>query len=468
MTPAYHRLALAIATAMLAAPVLAAEPETEKKDEDSQATLKTMVVTAARTSEPLTVETDPKAPRQPLPAHDGADYLKTIPGFNVIRKGGTDGDPVFRGMAGSRLNILLDGEKLFGGCGARMDPPTAYVFPESYDRITVIKGPQTVVNGPGNSAGAVLFERDRRRLGEAGAQVTASGLVGSFDRNDEMVDAVAGTPEFYLRGTGTNAHQGDYRDGDGEKVHSQYNRWSANAAVGWTPDENTLLELSAGHSDGEAAYADRGVDGSLFSREHTSLRFEKENLSETWKKIEALAYYNYVDHVMDNYSLRTPTGMMATRMAMNPDRETMGARVANTLLLGERTELVVGADTQQNQHSGRMTMDQDKMRYQDMDRVNDADFEQVGVFGEVTNYLNDGQRMIGGLRHDHWHVEDDRQMVMLNMMMSAPNPTANEEREEELTSGFLRYEHEIGDGTAYAGLGRSERFPDYWELFAKE
>lgn len=38
--------------------------------------------------------------------------------------------------------------------------------------------------------------------------------------------------------------------------------------------------------------------------------------------------------------LRTPTGMMATRMAMNPDRETVGARVANTVLLGERTELV--------------------------------------------------------------------------------------------------------------------------------
>ena len=39
-----------------------------------------------------------------------ADFtmLKSIPGFSVIRKGGTDGDPVFRGMSGSRLGILLD------------------------------------------------------------------------------------------------------------------------------------------------------------------------------------------------------------------------------------------------------------------------------------------------------------------------------------------------------------------------
>ena len=123
------------------------------------ATLGQVVVTAPAMDAPLTVTTDPRAPRQPVPAHDGADYLKNIPGFSVIRKGGTDGDPVFRGMAASRLGILLDGEMILGGCGMRMDPPTAYVFPEAFDKITVLKGPQTVKYGPGNSAGVVLFER---------------------------------------------------------------------------------------------------------------------------------------------------------------------------------------------------------------------------------------------------------------------------------------------------------------------
>ena len=69
-----------------------------------------VVVTAPAMSKPLVVETDPRAPRQPIPASDGADYLKAIPGFSIIRKGGTDGDPVLRGMAGSRLPVLLDGQ----------------------------------------------------------------------------------------------------------------------------------------------------------------------------------------------------------------------------------------------------------------------------------------------------------------------------------------------------------------------
>jgi iron complex outermembrane receptor protein len=55
-----------------------------------------VVVTATPMTSPFLIETDPKQPRQPLPAHDGADYLKTIPGFTVMRKGGTDGEAIFR------------------------------------------------------------------------------------------------------------------------------------------------------------------------------------------------------------------------------------------------------------------------------------------------------------------------------------------------------------------------------------
>ena len=195
-----------------------------------------VVVTAARMHAPLLVTTDPRAPRQPLPAHDGADFLKTIPGFSVIRKGGTDGDPVFRGMAASRVNILLDGEQVLGGCGMRMDPPTAYVFPEAYDRIVVVKGPQTVLHGPGNSAASVSFERDVQRFDQRGYTARASALGASAGRTDLVGDLRFGGPAGYGQLTGTRADADDYEDGHGERVHSAYNRWSASGAVGWTPD----------------------------------------------------------------------------------------------------------------------------------------------------------------------------------------------------------------------------------------
>jgi len=443
----------------IALPALADAPATN---------LGEVVITASPMEEPLKVVTDPKAPRQPVPAHDGGDYLKTIPGFSVIRKGGTDGDPVFRGMAGSRLNILLDGEQILGGCGARMDPPTAYVFPESYDRITLLKGPQTVAYGPGNSAGTVLFERDVKRFREGGFRFNGSLTAGSFGRNDQVADFRAGNPDGYVQFTGTRSDANAYKDGDGRRVHSAYTRWSTSAALGVTPDDNTRVELTVLQSDGEAAYADRSVDGSKFARENVGLKFEKKNLSPVFEKVEAHAYYNYVDHVMDSYSMRpgNPAGMMA---AMNPDRKTVGGKLAATLRLADPTQLKLGLDAQSNVHTGRMGAGVGMMHYEGQPRVEDANFGQIGLYGELTHFLGEKDRIVAGLRSDWWDAQDKRQRLALTMMGSVANPTANKRRDSTLASGFARWEHDLAAGsTAYVGLGHVERFPDFWELVYKE
>lgn len=427
-----------------------------------------MVITGVKTETPLTIETDPKTPRQPLPAQDGADYLKTIPGFSVIRKGGTSGDPVFRGMAGSRLSLLLDGDLVLGGCGSRMDPPTAYVFPETYDRIRLVKGPQTVIHGPGNSAGVVLFERDRERLAKPGWKFHSSLLGGSFGRDDEVIDLQGGTPDFYLRGMTSHSQQDNYEDGDGNEVHSQYDRWNTNLALGWTPSDDVTVEINGSRSDAEAAYADRSMDGSKFARDNISAKLIVKNLTPVWKKLETQVYYNYVDHVMDNYSLRKLTGITAMQMASNPDRQTEGARVLATFNPTSSAELILGADTQTNDHTNRSTSNQMMMPYQDMPRVGDAHFEQLGIFGEWTQTLTRQQRVISGLRVDDWSAEDQRAATRMIGTMQYTNPTAGNERNENLSSGFLRYEKDVRPITLYTGIGHSERFPDYWELISKE
>ncbi|MES9969845.1 MAG: TonB-dependent receptor plug domain-containing protein, partial [Candidatus Thiodiazotropha sp.] len=95
------------------------------------------------------VETTPAVTRTPmgetsqgLPV-DGGDFLRAINGVSGIRMGGHGIDPVIRGQSQNRLNILLDGAFIHGGCPNRMDPPTAYSAMESYDSVTVIKGSQS-------------------------------------------------------------------------------------------------------------------------------------------------------------------------------------------------------------------------------------------------------------------------------------------------------------------------------------
>ncbi|MQU54775.1 TonB-dependent copper receptor [Pseudomonas sp. FSL R10-1339] len=428
--------------------------------------LSPLVITALAPSSPLTIVTNPKDPRQPVPASDGGDYLKTIPGFALIRNGGTNGDPVLRGMFGSRLNILTNGGMMLGACPGRMDAPTSYISPETYDQLTVIKGPQTVLWGPGASAGTILFEREPEHFGELGTRVNASLLAGSNGRFDKTIDAAAGGPLGYVRVIGNTAHADDYKDGNGDTVPSRYDKWNGDIALGWTPDADTLLELTAGKGDGEARSAGRGMDGSQYKRESLGLRFEKSNIGDVLDKIEAQVYYNYADHVMDNYTLRTPsgTGMMAGPMASNVDRRTLGARIKATWRWADY-QLISGIDAQTNEHRKRMGMGIDT--YKDQNWSKDADFHNYGAFGELTWYAAERDRLITGARLDRASAKDYRARLGSGMM-SKPNPTLDKTRADTLPSGFVRYEHDLSDSptTLYAGLGHTQRFPDYWELFS--
>jgi iron complex outermembrane receptor protein len=448
-----------VAILLIIAPAVHAQHE-------HHAAVEELVVTGVRTDTPLQLITDPKRPRQPLPAHDGADYLKTIPGFSVIRKGGTDGDPILRGMAGSRLSMLVNGEMILGGCNNRMDPPTAYVFPETFDSIRVIKGPQSVQHGPGNSAGVVLFERDPARPEDSGWKLHSSVLGASFGRHDEVVDLQYRSPEWELRGSASNATADNFEDGDGNEIHSQYHRWNSQLALAWTPDAHTRVEISSAFSDGEAAYADRGVDGSKFARENLNLKFTRSGLAGLVEGYEAQVYHNYVDHVMDNYSLRQPSGMMAVPMAMNPDRTTEGARLALSLAPAPALAVDVGVDMQRNSHTSRNTMNQTTQPYASLARSDDAEFSQLGLFLEAQWNFSEDSRIVAGLRADEWQVEDQRRMIPLSMMSNVMNPQAGLKREDTLHSSFLRYEDAIAATgfTWYAGIGHNERFPDYWEI----
>ena len=433
-----------------------------------------IVVTAARMASPLEVVTDPRLPRQPLPAHDGADYLKTVSGFSVIRKGGTDGDPLFRGMAGSRVAVLNEEAMLLGGCGNRMDPPTAYVFPQSYDRIRILKGPQSVLWAPGASSATVRFERDPFDP-ETDRSTLAAGLtVGSWGRRDAALDGLLGGRLGYLRVQGTDSESDDYDSGDGTPVHSAYDRWNVNLMAGWRPDEATLVELSLARSDGEAAYADRAMDGVVFDRESTSLRLRRSFTGPLLQALDVQLATGSVDHVMDNFSLRAfaPTAMMGAPSVSNPDRETKALRALADLALGEQVSARVGIDGHRDDHRVRSSMNALRVDFETRPRVGDARLAQAGVFGELTWQASEQQRWVLGARADRWQAEDLRATVG-SMMMARPNPTAGAHDDEVLLSAFARLERTLAPGTGYGagetqvflGLGHSERIADYWERF---
>ncbi|WP_420001652.1 TonB-dependent copper receptor [Acinetobacter sp. LF10] len=440
--------------------------------EQAHVTLAPIVVTAQQPNESngLVVQADPKKPIQPIPATDGADYLQSIMGFNSIQSGGTNGDVTFRGMFGSRIKILTDGTENLGACPARMDAPTSYISPESYDRISVIKGPQTVQYANTGSAATVIFERESEKLTqEKPYRGQASVLWGSFGRLDQNVEAAIGDEKKYIRLNANRSESNSYRDGDGNTIPSSWERWNADVALGWTPDENTWLELTGGKADGEAEYAGRGMDGAQFARESLGLRFEKKNVTDVIKKIEAQVNYSYNDHIMDNYSLRTPplvemqhgghSMLMPNPMAMQVTRRTLNSRLAMTSEWNQWS-LMTGVDSQFNKHGGSMfspTMPSMNVPFRQ-----DMRFQSYGAFSELTYQLNPQNKIVTGARVDQVTVDDER--------ADSKNKGFNTQLEKTLPSAFVRLENQnVEHGlNSYVGLGYVERMPDYWELFSPE
>ena len=476
LKPLSQRLALAHAALLGVAVCLPLQVNAADKHDAAQ--LAPMVITGVAQQSPIKVVTDPRIPRQPVPASDGADYLKTIPGFSAMRSGGVNGDPVFRGMFGSRVKLLTNGGEMVGACPNRMDSPSSYISPESYDELTVIKGPQTVLWGAGSSAATVLFERGPENFDEPDYRLNGSLLVGSNRRFDRSIDGAVGSKEGYVRVLANASKAHDYNDGNGDRVPSRWNKWNTEAALGWTPTDDTLLELTVGSGDGESRYGGRGMDGTQFKRESVALRFKQENITETWAALDAQVYYNYADHIMDNYKLRT-TPVGKSPMATQVDSRTMGGRIKGTWQWSD-FELVAGVDGLTSEHRLRARTG-GPVGSTHSNMAKDAEFNQWGVFGELTWTLTDNDRVISGLRLDRHKVEDHRDYLAMrrniptrtaanctNPADCIVNPTANKDRTETLPSAFVRYENDLQaiPATVYIGLGHAQRMPDYWELFS--
>ena len=207
---------------------------------------------------------------------DGGDFLTQINGVSMSRFGGRGLEPIIRGQAQTRLNILLDGAYIHGGCPNRMDPPASWAALETYENVTVLKGVQSLIYGAGGSGGTVLFERDTRDLAEEKGihgRISAMGSDNAI-KHDVLADVVAANNKGYIRGIGEVKKAQNYEDGDGREVRSSYDHEQAGIIVGLTPTEDRLFEMSyEKNSFSDALYPGAGMDsptedGDIFRLRH--------------------------------------------------------------------------------------------------------------------------------------------------------------------------------------------------------
>lgn len=414
-------------------------------------------------------------PYETSAARETADALRDITGVSGARKGGHGTDPSIRGLSETRLNVLLDGAYIHGGCPNRMDPPTSYAPLSTYEEVTVIKGVQSLEYGPGGPGGTILLDRytDRFADGEAPRGLLEGGYRNNGGAWDITADAAAGTPRGFLRFIGVRNEADNYEDGSGRTVRSGYRQIGGTLIAGYTPSDRERLEFSLERQETkDILFPGLGMDAPYANDTALRMKYRNGEGIGPFAKVRAEIYRTTVDHLMDNYTLRN---IPNPDLAAGSESNTSGGR-----LIGELDSTLgrwkLGIDTQYN--------------YRDAQRETStgvlqsvlwpgATIRQTGVFAELTHLLTPGNRLVAGLRYDRVEAKADRQKVNSNPAAAATNAdvpanlynavygVAADDRSENNVGGLLRLEHDLAgrNGTLYAGLSRSVRTADATERY---
>ena len=414
-------------------------------------------------------------------AIDGGDLLKSINGISTIRRGGHGLDPVIRGQSDQRLNSSIDGAIVYGACSSKMDPASTYVNIENYDSITVIKGSQSVLYGAGGPGGVVRYERITEPLARsqsskgdsAQAKAYKFKIGQTFDSNAEakttIGDFTLGLGQAYFRINGSYSEAGNYETGTGLKPLTEYETSNYAGIIGKRLDDGSKLEFTyTNNSQENIGFAGLPMDIVYSYTDIYNLKYHRVAPFGPFSSMKVELYNSDMDHLMDNYTMRSADSMKTPAAS-----DTYGGRIIGAF----GSDMKMGIDYEHNTRDAEQNMVMSGSLRHLTFLWPGAEISKLGLFLEKNNKISSQTTMSYGLRFDR--VETDATRAADDPGSAMGQVTANSlytthyagtvtasKRDFNNLSGFLRYKKDYGPmSSAYISLSRNERTPDATELF---
>lgn len=407
-------------------------------------------------------------------ARDIGEALRQVEGVTYVRKGAIANDVVLRGFQRDNINVLVDGVRLHGACPNRMDPPAFHFDFAEVEQIRVIKGPYDLQN-PGSLGG--LVEVVTRSAGKGfGSDLNLT--YGSYDTTNasatlsyggERFDGLAGYAFRYsdvpeagdgklitdiYPGTSPNRYRPEARDSKAYEIHSGW------AKIGYAPTAKSRTELSYSHQDADhVLYPYLKMDADYDRTDRLNWSFAAKELAGLLEEVELQAYWNQVDHLMDD-SLRQSSVGKPRDYSMETDASTkvLGAKAQVAATAGGGS-LRSGVDFYQRNWDAlnRRAMFTMVQPYQAVNMIPDVETRNLGLFIGYERPLADRFVLQGGARADAARIE-----------AQAENQATAIDDSTEFTeiSGNLQLTFTPASGLEiFTGLARGVRIPDPEELY---
>jgi len=406
---------------------------------------------------------------------DTAEFLKLIPGADVVNNGPLAGQVQYRGLSGTRMNVLIDGAHITAGGPNWMDPPLHYAPRPLLESLAVERGIASVSSGLDTLGGTVRAKLKRSEFGDesrfgwqtagevggrsADASFAAGGIVsGSNDRH-----------RFHFLGSAEKG--GDVSTPDGDIHPTKHQRYSYGGGYGYRFGREGVGEQELGV---DYRYSDTSNTGNpalpmdtRFVRTHLGGGEVRGRLG----SIDLLARFNLsdVDHGMDNFSLRAPPGSGAMFRSVSAQGEGIGYGLIGTVALWDG-ELTFGADGHVASHDMKITNPNNAAFF--VDNINDAQRDRYGFFAEWVGSPLEDLRTEVGLRYTRVQMDAGRVDALPAQMPGAPqrlryrfnDASRNKSNNNVDVVGKVAFDASQGL-ELNLGVARKTRSPDYLERY---
>jgi iron complex outermembrane receptor protein len=402
------------------------------------------------------------------PARDVGEALTEKPGVWKVRKGGIANDVVLRGFQRGDLNVLIDGQRLYGACPNRMDPASFHVDFAEVDRVELAKGPYDMKN-QGSLGGTVNIVT---RKPEGGWHASANFAAGSYSYINPSATVSYGNPKFSVLGGYSFRASDPFTDGAGRNFTelANYNPGAGGerafeigtawGRLGWNPVEGHQIRIAYTRQDVDRVYYPYlRMDAVYDDTDRVSLGYEAVDLSELVPRLSAQGYFNQVNHWMtDHYRTSSSNAPRGYSMGTLADTGTTGGKVEleiKRITLGmEVFERFWGAQTEM---AG--------MAYKPQYSIPDVTIQNFGFYAEYASEISTRLTLSLGGRLDRSRSEADENLANTSLYY-AYKETRSTSATDTFPSGKVRLTYGAGGGVEVStGIGHIVRVAEASEKY---
>ena len=302
---------------------------------------------------------DPAAP--PIKMNSTEDLLDRVAGADFYHRGNFAWEPVVRGLSGGQLGVVIDGMQVVGACVDKMDPTSAYVEVENLRTLELSKGGFDLSEAS-QIAGTVNYVTEQPRFDNTYYSKVDVGMESVSGLMRTALVAGVSRGGTSVRGSFSYKNAGDYTPGGGSEPVEDSGYKKNNFKL------DVAQKLGSGHQLTGSILADNAwdvgypvllMDATLAQARIYSLThlWDPGSTVSTISGWETRAYYNSVDHYMDDYKrdVMQREVMRGMNMPMFGQTRTAGGMSRMNLRSGVN-ELEVTVDLYRTESFGDMWM----------------------------------------------------------------------------------------------------------------